>query len=257
RPGEGAVVLRGYRRGKPYEQVIDVTLPEHEAGNEAIASMWARAKVDDLMWQDLAGLQSGNFPAALREEIVQTGLAHRIMTQFTAFVAVEDRVVNEGGTQRTVAVPVEMPQGVRYDGIFGGRPDSDPAVGQLGRAAAAPAAKYAAVAGETLGLRSSLRGLGDEVDERSLDKAKRQRAPAPSRLVPELQALLEGAPSPGRPVRVVDGRVEVKVLVHGTHRRSLRRLEAAGLRLYQVAARWVVGSIEVAKLTALAAVVGV
>src|SRR5439155_1273202 len=91
RAGEGQVVLSGFRQGKPYKQVIDVTLPARATGNGAIASMWARAKVDDLMWQDLAGLQSGNFPEALREEIVQTALGHRLMTQFTSFVAVEDR----------------------------------------------------------------------------------------------------------------------------------------------------------------------
>src|SRR5207247_1140547 len=111
RAGEGQVVLRGFRQGKPYEQVIDVTLPELGAGNGAIASMWARAKVDDLMWQDLAGLQSGNFPEALREEIVQTALGHRLMTQFTSFVAVEDGVVNDGGGRRTVSVRGEMAQG--------------------------------------------------------------------------------------------------------------------------------------------------
>ena len=68
----------------------------------------------------------------------------------------------------------------------------------------------------------------------------------------EASALVEAAPSPGRPVRVVDGRVQVKVLLRNTHALTLHRLEAAGLRLHQVAARWVVGSIEVTKLAALA-----
>lgn len=71
--------------------------------------MWARAKVEELMWRDLPGRQSGNPSAALREEIVQVALAHRLVSQFTSFVAVEDEVVNEGGVEHTVAVPVEMP----------------------------------------------------------------------------------------------------------------------------------------------------
>jgi len=251
RAGEGQVVLSGFRQGKPYKQVIDVTLPARATGNGAIASMWARAKVDDLMWQDLAGLQSGNFPEALREEIVQTALGHRLMTQFTSFVAVEDRVVNEGGTQRTVSVPVEMPQGVRYDGIFGGAAESD---ASAERAMREPASVYA--------LNAMARGgsaLGRSLATLALSDAKAERAPyaARARLAPELQALVEGAPSPGRPVRVIDGRVEVKVLLRSTHARTLHRLEAAGLRLHQVAARWVVGSIEVAKLAALAELDGV
>ncbi len=251
RAGEGQVVLSGFRQGKPYKQVIDVTLPARATGNGAIASMWARAKVDDLMWQDLAGLQSGNFPEALREEIVQTALGHRLMTQFTSFVAVEDRVVNEGGTQRTVSVPVEMPQGVRYDGIFGGAAESD---ASAERAMREPASVYA--------LNAMARGgsaLGRSLATLALSDAKAERAPyaARARLAPELQALVEGAPSPGPPVRVIDGRVEVKVLLRSTHARTLHRLEAAGLRLHQVAARWVVGSIEVAKLAALAELDGV
>jgi Ca-activated chloride channel family protein len=43
------------------------------------------------------------------------------MSQYTSFVAVEERVVNVGGKQRTVDVPVEMPEGVAYEGIFGER----------------------------------------------------------------------------------------------------------------------------------------
>ena len=59
-----------------------------------------------------APCSSGDVPAERRERIVALALAHRLMTQFTSFVAVEERVMNEGGRQRTVAVPVEMPDGV-------------------------------------------------------------------------------------------------------------------------------------------------
>src|SRR5206468_9967010 len=183
-PGAGQVALRGFRQGKLYKQVIEVTLPEHEAGNAAIASMWARAKVDDLMWQYLAGLQSGNFPEALREEIVQTALAHRLMTQFTSFVAVEDRVVNEGGTQRTVSVPVEMPQGVRYDGIFGGAAEGEV---MAERAMSAPASAYEKRAGTVLREASAQR---HPLELRGAVAAHDESPPrtVPARPAPELQA---------------------------------------------------------------------
>ena len=57
----------------------------------------------------------------MREQIVAIALAHRLVTQFTSFVAVEERVVNEGGKQVRVTVPVEMPQGVSHEGVFGSR----------------------------------------------------------------------------------------------------------------------------------------
>ena len=41
------------------------------------------------------------------------------MTQFTSFVAVEETVVTEGGVPRRVEVPVEMPEGMSYEGVFG------------------------------------------------------------------------------------------------------------------------------------------
>src|SRR6185503_2735353 len=71
RPGRGRVVLHGFRQGRPYEQALDVTLPEQAAEHDAVASMWARAKVDDLMGQDLAAVQDGSFPEALRRAVIE------------------------------------------------------------------------------------------------------------------------------------------------------------------------------------------
>src|SRR5438094_8882756 len=70
---------------------------------------------------------------------------------------------------------------------------------------------------------------------------------------PEFRGLgaRRGSPVPG-PARAGRRRLHVKVLLRNTHALTLHRLEAAGLRLHQVAARWVVGSIEVTKLAALA-----
>ena len=44
------------------------------------------------------------------------GLDHGLMTQFTSFVAVEGRVVTKDGKPQRVEVPVEMPEGVSYEG---------------------------------------------------------------------------------------------------------------------------------------------
>jgi len=148
-------------------------------------------------------------------------------------------------------VPVEMPQGVRYDGIFGGAAESDAAGGRAVNAPLALFEKSAGMVRESLALRSSPAPRAEAAEEKSA------RRVTPARLAPELQALVDGTPSPGRPVRVVDGRVEVKVLLRSTHARTLHRLEAAGLRLHQVATRWVVGSVEVTKLAALAEIDGV
>jgi hypothetical protein len=86
-------------------------LPASQPKHDVLATLWARNRIDMLMHD-----QGGN-----REEITQLGLNYRLMTPFTSFVAVEEMVVTDGGKPRRVDVPVEMPEGVSYDGVFGSR----------------------------------------------------------------------------------------------------------------------------------------
>lgn len=108
----GAITLKGRAAGKPFERRIAVDLPERRAEHDVLAKLWARTRIDDLMRQDYGGAQGGAMKTELQESITQLGLEHSLMTQFTSFVAVEERVVTEGGTTRTVQVPVEVPEGV-------------------------------------------------------------------------------------------------------------------------------------------------
>ncbi|MGH7258333.1 MAG: hypothetical protein ACREIM_08140 [Nitrospiraceae bacterium] len=85
----------------------------------AVAAMWARTKIDDLAAQDYDGLQTGKPKPGIRRVIRQLGLDHGLVTAFTSFVAVEEMTVTDGGEPRRVEVPVEMPEGVNYEGVFG------------------------------------------------------------------------------------------------------------------------------------------
>jgi hypothetical protein len=71
------------------------------------------------MAEDWTGLQGREPKGDLKLQITQLGLEHRLMTQFTSFVAVEEQTVTEGGEVKTIQVPVEIPQGVSYEGVFG------------------------------------------------------------------------------------------------------------------------------------------
>lgn len=119
RGAKGSIKLKGRAAGQVYEREIKVQLPDKENAHDALGSLWARRKIDYLMNQDMAGLQSGNTRDDLREAIIDIGLEYRLMTQFTSFVAVEETIIKEGGQPRRVEVPVEMPDGVSYEGIFG------------------------------------------------------------------------------------------------------------------------------------------
>lgn len=227
RAGSGRIVLTGFQHGEPYRQELAVTLPEQEPDHAAIASMWARAKVEALTTQDLGALQSGTFPGPLREQIVSVALAHRIVTPFTSFVAVEERVVNEGGAPRTVRVPVEMPDGVRYEGIFG--------AGNAQDEAAAPAGGAAPT---FLALRSA--------------RAQGASPIGRSRLAPGLLLLLDRGPGAPGATACIDGWVSVEIELADASSAAVRDLERAGLVIESVHDRRVRGVVALDHLVALA-----
>ncbi|MGB6774572.1 MAG: VIT and VWA domain-containing protein [Terriglobales bacterium] len=115
----GTIHIRGKRAGEDFVRAIPVSLSASAGSYRIQSSFWARGKIDDLMSQDWAGLQRGNIKPELQKEITQLGLDYRLMTQFTSFVAVEEQVVTKDGKPQRVEVPVEMPEGVTYEGVFG------------------------------------------------------------------------------------------------------------------------------------------
>ncbi len=116
---QGTLRLRGKMAGREVVREIPVNLPAAQPERDVLATLWARTKVDYLMSQDWQGMQSGIPREELKQEITRLGLKFRLMTQFTSFVAVEESTVVEGGRPRVIEVPVEMPHGVSYKGVFG------------------------------------------------------------------------------------------------------------------------------------------
>lgn len=99
--------------GKRYEKTLNLNFDS--TGNPAVAQLWGRARIKDLMNQMFGGETKTGV-----EAITDTALAYRLLSQYTAFVAVSDEVrVNPDGRRQRVQVPVELPQGVSYEGIFG------------------------------------------------------------------------------------------------------------------------------------------
>jgi len=77
--------------------------------NKSLGALWARARVRDLEDRYVTGGRAAT--AELEQQIVATSLRHGVLSRFTAFVAVDQRVVNEGGSTRTVTQPVDTPSG--------------------------------------------------------------------------------------------------------------------------------------------------
>ena len=106
----GKITIKGYQGTGDYSRIIPVDFSSAGASNAALEKIWARHKVEDLMSQDWNGIQSGN--SKYKAEIVQVGLEHSLATQFTSFVAVEEKTVVSDGKPVKVEVPVELPEGV-------------------------------------------------------------------------------------------------------------------------------------------------
>jgi len=264
---KGVITLRGKTGEGKFERRINVTLPEEEPANEVLAPLWARAKVEHLMNQDLAAIQQGRANPGIKEEILGLGLRFQLLTQFTSFVAVEHVKITQGGQARTVAVPVEMPEGVSYEGVFGNRS------GLMGAGAAlSPGFAFGRMVG-------SGSGGARYAPEKRADMARRPAADAPSRadakgegageraqspegkLAPELRGLAEKVAKEGTggnltigKLQVKNGRLEIRVQLSDLSEETLTKLKKLGFQELGQAksVKLVIGSIDVKQLDALA-----
>ncbi|MEH1881973.1 MULTISPECIES: VIT domain-containing protein [unclassified Nostoc] len=102
--------------GKQYEKMFNLKF--EEIGNLAVAQLWGRACIKDLMNQ----MVSFETKAGV-EAVTETALTYQLLSQYTAFVAVSDDVrVEPGSEYLSMQVPVEMPEAVSYQGVFGSPP---------------------------------------------------------------------------------------------------------------------------------------
>ncbi|MFI5935215.1 VIT domain-containing protein [Actinoplanes sp. NPDC051494] len=96
------VAVRG--RTRDDEEFLTEITVEH--GDEsAVTAQWARSRLRELEDRYAAGDRS------LEKEIVGVSLRFGVLCRFTAYVAVDNRVVTEGGSTERVTQPVESPSG--------------------------------------------------------------------------------------------------------------------------------------------------
>jgi Ca-activated chloride channel homolog len=102
----GTIKLKGKIGGQVFEREIVVNLPENEAANDALATLWARTKIDELMSQSWNTSENEAVPTLkIKNEITKLGLDYNLLTEFTSFVAVEERIVtNKAG--KKIRVPI-------------------------------------------------------------------------------------------------------------------------------------------------------
>jgi hypothetical protein len=127
---EGTVVITGNTGTDRYERRVPVRFSATAPDHGSIATLWARAKVDDVLAPHLEAVEQGSTPPAIKTEVVRLGEDYALLTPFTSFVAVEKTRVVVGGRPMLVTVPIELPEGTDWQGFFG--PDCPSVVRERG-----------------------------------------------------------------------------------------------------------------------------
>lgn len=116
--GSKEIQLSGSAEGKPLKYKLHVTLPDAQPTHDVLSKAWARKKIEDISAQLYAADAS-----EIIEEITDIALNHRLMTQYTSFVAVDENdmqpIDQEVKAPRQVVVPIPLPDGTDFRGFYG------------------------------------------------------------------------------------------------------------------------------------------
>ena len=116
--GEIPVDIDSFFSGKTSSGYFKVEIPINISKgieNDGIGDIWARKKIDNLIDDWHLG-NSGS-----KQEIIDLSIKHNLMSKFTSFVAVEEKIVNPNGNSILSDVHVDLPEGWNYNSIFGSK----------------------------------------------------------------------------------------------------------------------------------------
>jgi Ca-activated chloride channel family protein len=121
---EGRFVIEGRAADGPYRQVL--TAVPNGRGPSALRQLWARQRIAALSDQET--LEGGSTQKA---QITELGLTYSLLTQYTSFIAVDQRVRNPNPSQTPqVDQPSPLPEGVS-DQAIGAEVPSTPEPGTI------------------------------------------------------------------------------------------------------------------------------
>lgn len=110
-PGRGRMVVSGKLGGKPWRKSVSIDLPA-KSQRPAIANLWARDMIRG--WSD----EESSQPGSRRDEIVTLALGHNLLSQYTSFVAVDQKVQRPASEPLIpVAQRLPLPEGVSRNAL--------------------------------------------------------------------------------------------------------------------------------------------
>ena len=113
---QGELRVTGMRAGELWETRVPLARASAASG---MSALWAREKVAALM----DSVREGAPEAEIRLQVIELATAHRLVTKYTSFVAVDRTPVRPAGADlKVAAVPTNLPEGWEYDKVFGELP---------------------------------------------------------------------------------------------------------------------------------------
>jgi len=118
---QGDLQISGERDGQLWQATVPLARAPTGEGiaGKGIAPVWAREKVASLM----DALREGTPEDEIRARVIELATAHRLVTRYTSFVAVDKTPVRPPEEEaKLAAVPTLLPEGWEYDKLFGELP---------------------------------------------------------------------------------------------------------------------------------------
>lgn len=112
---QGPIVLRAKTKTGSIEIPVEFDLASAQE-SEGVGSMWARSEVDRLLGFPTQPYEGAPGYAEAKQAVIDLALEHRLLTQFTSFVAVDERkVVGADGQPQVIVQPLEVPVGTSHE----------------------------------------------------------------------------------------------------------------------------------------------
>jgi len=116
-PAIGTFELRGRTGRGEFVSSLDVAGAQPDESNSALRYLWARSRI-----AELSDYGSNNVSEERAKEITQLGLKYNLLTQYTSFIAVREKVTNQSGSADDVDQALPLPVGVS-DMAVGSEPE--------------------------------------------------------------------------------------------------------------------------------------
>jgi Ca-activated chloride channel family protein len=237
--GPTTITVSGRVGGEPWSQRLNVDLSATE-GSRSISSLWARSRIEDLQSEGYVQMILRNSEDATVSAITDIALDYGLMSQYTSFVAVSPRVVNVGGRQVTIHVPVERADGLTVE--QGGNRDMDGSFSSRGRQVFAGGAAAGGMAGKAVSQNQSrAKSLPSEFEAKS-ERAQSSKKDRFTMIV-------------ARKLRTARGVVSVMIWSSAVDAAALAKLREAGVDVGEVlpGLKLVLGRCQAADLRKVAA----